>query len=90
MLGESGDNARSLEIFKQLTVIDPDNASAWTGVGNNFWALGQLEAAANAYKQAHMAEPDNWIACNNLVLVLSQLGRTAEAERYAECARQPR
>jgi tetratricopeptide (TPR) repeat protein len=79
LLGQSGNNLRSMDLYRQLTAINPGSASAWTGLGNNLWALGQLEEA----------EPDNWIACNNLVLVLTQLGRTAEATRYQECASNP-
>jgi tetratricopeptide (TPR) repeat protein len=90
LLGTSGNNVRSLELFKQLTALNPNSTSAWTGVGNNLWALGQLEAAADAYRQSHQADPDNRIACYNLIFVLNQLGRTDEGARYAECAREAR
>ena len=88
LLGESGDNARSLELYKQLTVLKPDSAFVWTGVGNNLWALGQIESAADAYLQAYKADPDNRVTCHNLVLTLNQLGQTAEAARYVECAKE--
>ena len=86
LLGKSGDNVRSLEMFKQLTVVKPKSASVWNGVGNNLWALGQLDAATDAYKQAHEMEPDDRTACHNLVLVLNQIGRAAEASLYIECS----
>lgn len=89
LLGETGKNKDSLELFKQLTVLKPHSASVWTGLGNNLWALGQLEVAADAYLRAHNAEPDNWITCYNLVLVFNQLGRADEAAQYVKCSQQP-
>ena len=90
LLGKSGNNMRSLEIFRQLTVLKPESASAWNGMGNNLWALGQLDAAVDTYLQAHEADPHDRIACYNLVLVLNQLGRADEAARYVECAKERR
>ena len=53
-------------------------------------ALGQVTAAVDAYQRAHAAAPGDRIACYNLVMILNQLGRSAEAARYAECARTAR
>ncbi len=90
LLGQSGDSTRSLDIYRQLTVLEPNRSSAWVGVGNNLWYLGRLPEAADAYRRASAADADNREACYNLVLVLEQLGRTEEAARYANCAtRQP-
>jgi hypothetical protein len=88
LLGKSGDNDRSLVLFKQLTEFNPDNASAWNGIGNNLWALGQPGEAAKAYQRAHEAEPNDWIACSNLVLILNQMGRSNEAKLYTGCAQE--
>ena len=90
LLGESGDNQRSLDLYKQLTLLNPKSTFAWTGVGNNLWALGQPGAAADAYLKAHNADPDDRIVCYNLVMVLNQLGLYSEASRYTECAQQQR
>lgn len=90
VLGQSGENARSLELYEKLVSSDPGDASAWTGVGNNQWALGRPEAAAEAYLKAYEAEPGNALICHNLVLVLRQLGRDEEAMRYLHCAQQLR
>jgi tetratricopeptide (TPR) repeat protein len=87
LLGQSGNSIRSLELFKELTKLKPESPAAWNGVGNNLWALGQLEEAADAYKKAHEVDPDDTIACYNLVLVLNQVGRTDDAKRYLECSR---
>jgi tetratricopeptide (TPR) repeat protein len=74
-------------LFKELTKLKPESPAAWNGVGNNLWALGQLEEAADAYQKAHEVDPDDTIACYNLVLVLNQIGRTDDAKRYLECSR---
>ena len=86
LLGESGDNEQSLELFNQLTRTNPTSASAWTGTGNNLWALGQPEEAVNAYLKAYELKPGDQITCYNLVLLLNRLGRTEEAYQFSECA----
>jgi tetratricopeptide (TPR) repeat protein len=89
LLGKSGDSTRSLEIYRQITILEPNRSSAWVGVGNNLWYLGRLPEAANAYRKAHVADAGNREACYNLVLALKNLGRTEEAARYAACAANP-
>jgi hypothetical protein len=86
LFGQSGDPARSLEIYRQVTILEPNRSSAWVGIGNNLWYLGQLPEAADAYRKAHAADASNREACYNLVLVLRKLGKTGEAARYAACA----
>jgi tetratricopeptide (TPR) repeat protein len=90
LLGESGDNKQSLELFNQLTRINPTSVSTWTGTGNNLWALGRPEEAVNAYLKAYEVKPDDRITCYNLVLLLNQLGRTTEADQFSECAQATR
>jgi len=86
LLGQSGEYERSLELFRQVTILEPRRSSAWVGAGNNLWYLGRLPEAADAYRKAHAADAGNREACYNLVLVLRRLGRDAEAARYAACA----
>ena len=90
LLGESSRHTQSLELYERLAIIAPGRASIWTGMGNNLWAMGQLKGAAEAYEHALSVEPDDAIACYNLVLVLNQLGRTVEALKYTECAQSQR
>lgn len=86
LLGQSGNSERSLEIYKQITNLEPDRSSAWVGVGNNLWYMGRLSAAADAYRSAFEADNSNRKACHNLIMVLKKLGKTEEAARYATCA----
>lgn len=86
LLGQSGNSARSLEIYSQITILEPNRSSAWVGVGNNLWFLGRLPEAAEAYRKAHAADAGNREACYNLVLVLKKLGKIEEAASYTACA----
>jgi tetratricopeptide (TPR) repeat protein len=90
ILGKAGDNERSLELFRQVTQLEPDNAVAWIGIGNNLWTLSKPAEAVDAYRKAYKVDPSRWKACYNLVLLLNQLGRTDEAAQYQACAQQPR
>jgi tetratricopeptide (TPR) repeat protein len=85
----AGNHAESIDTFRILQRIDPQNAEAWIGIGNNRWALSDLAGAAAAYQKAYEIEPANVAACHNLQLVLRQLGRNQEAARYAHCAADP-
>lgn len=89
VLGETGASQQSLEIFRQLTELEPDNSHAWVGIGNNLWALGQMDEAANAYKKAIAADSANWQACYNLVLLLRRHGKVQEAMEFSGCNTEP-
>ncbi|MDH3476319.1 MAG: tetratricopeptide repeat protein, partial [Rhodospirillales bacterium] len=86
LLGQAGDSARSLEIYWQVTELEPGRSSAWVGVGNNLWFMGRLSEAVDAYRKAHAADPGNRQACHNLAQTLMRLGKTEEAARFAACA----
>lgn len=59
----------------------PDNRAALLGAGNSAYALGQREAAAQAYRQTVAKHPDFADGWNNLAQVLLELGHRAEASR---------
>jgi tetratricopeptide (TPR) repeat protein len=86
LLGKAGNSARSLEIYRQVTKLEPNRSSAWVGVGNNLWFMDRLAEAADAYRKAHAADAGNQEACYNLALALRKLGKAAEAARFAACA----
>jgi superkiller protein 3 len=89
LLGQSGQSARSLEIYRQVLALRPNRSSAWVGLGNNLLYLGRLPEAAEAYRKAHAADAGNREACHNLAMVLRKLGRAEEAALYAACAATP-
>jgi tetratricopeptide (TPR) repeat protein len=86
LLGQAGDSVRSLEVYRQVTELEPGRSSAWVGVGNNLWFMGRLNEAVDAYRKAHAADPGNHEACHNLAMALRELGKTAEAARFDACA----
>jgi tetratricopeptide (TPR) repeat protein len=82
----AGNYPASLRTFDDMLRAYPANALAWIGIGNNRWSLGELQGAAEAYRQAHGLDPTAVVACQNLRLVLLELGRVQEASRYSDCA----
>jgi Flp pilus assembly protein TadD len=56
------------------------------GLGNSRYALGQLAAAEQAYRQALQVDPQYAPAHNNLAQTLADQHRFAEAETHARKA----
>jgi len=56
-LWEKGQNKRAVETFKLLVKLQPEAASAWTDLGINYEALGDLEAAEAAHRRAFELDP---------------------------------
>ena len=52
----------------------PTHATAWFGLGNCHYHLGQLEDAGHSYRQALRANPGYLAAHNNLAMVFTQRG----------------
>ena len=59
----------------------PDDKAALLGAGNTAYALGQRDAAAQAYRQAVTQHPDFADGWNNLAQVLLELGHRQEAQQ---------
>ena len=59
----------------------PDDRTALLGAGNTAYALGQRDAAADAYRQAVLKHPDFADGWNNLAQVLLELNRRQEASQ---------
>ena len=57
----------------------PDELAAGIGLGNAFYALGDLENAERALTDALRQHPDSVIVMNNLAQTLSDRGRNEEA-----------
>jgi tetratricopeptide (TPR) repeat protein len=52
----------------------PNNATAWFGLGNTRYHLGEIEDAEHAYRRAQRADPDYLPALNNLAMLLAERG----------------
>ncbi len=59
----------------------PEYAFAWLGLGNSYYALGDLDDAGDAYVELLSIEPENVVALNNLSMVLADNGRIDDAIR---------
>jgi Peptidase_C39 like family/Tetratricopeptide repeat len=57
----------------------PHNETAWIGLGNSRYALGNLAGAEQAFRSAVDAAPQSGAAYNNLAHILMELDRQEEA-----------
>ncbi len=64
----------------------PGSKVARLGLGNNCYATGDLQCAEAAFRDLTHRYPDDGVAFNNLAMVLSDLGRQAEAVAAARRA----
>ncbi len=64
----------------------PGSVSALTGIGNCYYALGELKKAESAFKETIRLNPKAGSAYNNLAVILFERGRKQEAVKAAEKA----
>jgi tetratricopeptide (TPR) repeat protein len=57
----------------------PDSLSAHMGLGNSYYALGDLESAEAAFREAARRFPTDGMAYNNLAQVLWAQGKQQDA-----------
>lgn len=65
--------------YKTATKRWPQSLSAWMGLGNSFYAEGNLSSAANAFEEAIKLYPSNGMPLNNLAQVLWEQGKKEQA-----------
>lgn len=63
------DYATAANLFRKVTTMLPQNASAWNELGRALLALNQLDAATQAFKTSIEKDPASRNAYNNLGLV---------------------
>jgi hypothetical protein len=64
----------------------PQSLNARIGLGNSYYALGDLKGAESALREATASHPKSAVAYNNLAHVLSEQGRLKEALAVAKKA----
>jgi tetratricopeptide (TPR) repeat protein len=64
----------------------PQNLAAMMGLGNSYYALGDLQSSESAFRQATEAHPREGAAFNNLAHVLLAQGRREDALAAAQKA----
>lgn len=81
-----GKYEESFTAYNQSVAIDPYYYLAWNNIGWNFYNLNMYQEAINAYDVALSINSQDPLVWNNKSLVLTALGRTAEAEYYSQKA----
>jgi hypothetical protein len=64
----------------------PNTLPLQLGLGNTAYASGDRAAAAETFRSATVAHPDNGAAFNNLAVVLGELGQLEDARAAAQTA----
>jgi tetratricopeptide (TPR) repeat protein len=80
ILGRSGQDRETLMAYRNLLLLYPEAAEAWTDYGNLLLALNQVEGALNAYSKSLAIEPDAFPTLAGMGKALLKLGRLEEAE----------
>lgn len=83
---KSGQPAAVRQTYEAATQRWPADLALLLGLGNTAYNAGDRVAAADAFGRASEQHPDSAPAFNNLAVVLTELGRLAEARKAAETA----
>jgi tetratricopeptide (TPR) repeat protein len=82
--------ARAKELYRAYLRAHPDSVDAEFGLADAELALHEYEAAEVDYRRVVAAQPQQWIAHKNLVIVEAELGRWDEFERERTVLREAR
>jgi hypothetical protein len=73
--------ARAKELYRAYLNAHPDSVDAQFGVADAELGLREFEAAEWDFRRVVAAQPQNWVAHKNLVIIEAELGRWDEFER---------
>lgn len=73
--------ARAKELYGAYLHAHPDSVDAEFGLADAELGLREFEAAEWDYRRVVAAQPQNWVAHKNLVIIEAELGRWDEFER---------
>lgn len=73
--------ARAKELYRAYLHAHPESVDAQFGVADAELGLREFEAAEWDFRKVVAAQPQNWVAHKNLVIVEAELGRWDEFER---------
>lgn len=82
--------ARAKELYRAYLQAHPDSVDAEFGVADAELGLREFEAAEWDFRKVVAAQPQNWVAHKNLVIVEAELGRWEEFERERAILREAR
>ena len=78
-LERTGQFETAISAYRSAISLWPQSLSAWMGLGNSFYAQGDLSSAASAFKQAMQLYPSNGMPINNFAQVLWEQGKKEQA-----------
>ncbi|HSN23847.1 MAG TPA: tetratricopeptide repeat protein, partial [Methylomicrobium sp.] len=78
--------AAAVEGYRTALIHWPDNLAAMMGLGNSYYALGNMKNSEAAFRRATEAHPREGAAFNNLAHVLLEQGRREDALTAAQKA----
>jgi len=81
-----GDLKSAVAGYRAATERWPDHSLAWLGMGNSFYAQGNLDLAESAYKRLLSIDSGHLVALNNLSQVQIDRGCLADASITLETA----
>ena len=82
LYGQSGNTQKSEELYQDILHHDPKRSSAWVGLGNNALARNSSQQALEFYQKAYQADPNNFVASYNLMLIYQKLGKLQQAAYF--------
>jgi len=82
--------ARAKELYRAYLQKHPDSVDAQFGLADAELGLREFEAAEWDFRRVVAAQPQNWVAHKNLVIVEAELGRWDEFERERAVLREAR
>lgn len=88
VLWHQGDKSRALAEMQDWLTQHPDDVAMRLQVAAVQKASGDADSAAEQYSQILEAQPSNWVARNDLAMLLYDKGSYDEARKHAEIAYQ--
>ena len=77
-----GKFSTAADFYQQITVLQPDDFSAWLSLGTAYHRAEEFAKAREAYYQATVLQPENTVTWHNLGLLSTDEGKHAEARDY--------
>ncbi len=77
--------AEAARMFEHVVKLQPDDPSAYNGLGNIYYVAGNLEQAITAYQQAIELNPDYTAAHHDLALVYKARMKSESAQAAQWC-----
>jgi len=79
-----GDNARSMQIARQIVDVNPELWRGYWNVGASHWVQGDWDEAVRWYGKALERDANNMQVMQSIGGVLNDLGALEEAQQYVE------